>query len=171
VWPYLGENLSMNIDKHILFINFGIGATCVDQWRIDKLYFERMNQTLKKFVNNTKLKIDYFIYHQGECDNNKNTSFYTYKKILTSIFRTLHKKYNSKVILNIASRTVFKKSKKITNAQESIINDLDFVDRGVDTDENLGHMDERFGVHFSEKGLKKFGRLLSDRLLKLEDLK
>jgi len=161
----------MNTDKNILFINFGIGATCVEQWRIDKLYFNRMNQILEKFVNDTKLKIDYFIYHQGECDNNKNTSFYTYKKTLTLIFKTLYKKYNSKIILNIASRTIFKKSKKITSAQESIINDLDFVYRGVNTDVDIGHMDERYGVHFSEMGLDKFGRLLSNKLLKLESMK
>ncbi|MFC0875639.1 sialate O-acetylesterase [Saccharicrinis sp. FJH2] len=168
-WTRQGDlMIQNNLDQKVLIVPIGRGGTTVSGWaeggKQHKLILNAIRQP-----NSQGIKIDYVLWHQGETDNQYNTSKETYIekfKTIRSAFRSNH--VDAPIFVAVASYIpvediLLRKNNgcdpNIQNAQKQLAELFPDVFQGANTDS----MDKTYyrndGLHFSDAGLWKHAEL------------
>lgn len=169
VWTRLGDLLiERQVFKNVVFIPIAIGSTEIACWTSGDCN-KKLTEVLKS-LNKLNIKVNYIIWHQGESDNLKNTSFEEYKNSLTLIKNQIFENMgNTPFIVSIASyhpEMIGKKhqgrDESIRKAQQAFITENENIIKGPDTDQYDKVYHRHDGVHFSRQGLDIFAQELFD---------
>ncbi|GAB3502658.1 T9SS type A sorting domain-containing protein [Emticicia fontis] len=177
-WGKLGDLLTTKLDVPVMFFNAAFEALGVEEWsksangeRGQDFYsgnyampgypFENIRKSMHNYANMFGVRA--ILWHQGETDNDKGTSFDTYKNALQYVIQRSRNDSGREIswMVSKASRTRRGTSQTIIEAQRAIIREYPNVFNGPDTDEILHRSD---GVHFESFSLIQLAEAWSDRL-------
>lgn len=156
--------------KNILYINISMGGSHIKQWSQKGILYQRIIDSIS-MLHKHDLKVDYFLFHQGETDRHLHTTTKDYLEDFLNMIDGLRSLKNSSqlpVVLAIATRCQSDIDINIQNAQYEIINLRENTYLGPNTDD-IYSVEDRIGMcHMSEIGLKKHSNAWLNILLNLE---
>lgn len=160
IWAKLGQKLSKEVERPVVFINTAVTATTYDDWlNLKSGYAKRLERALAdaKAIN---IVPDLVLWHQGESDAHKQVdraSFEQKLKPLVSYLFDLLEKPNAKIILyraSICNRGRESGNPELIAAQSAIAEHNPRLILGPNTDK-LGPRDRYDGCHFNGRGRDK----------------
>ena len=179
---YFANSISNKTDKNVIIVSFGKAGSSVISWSygtLNKLLGFILNQ-----LNNNKITVDIFLWHQGESDvkitssninnlkkvpyfkGNFNELIYegldkkTYKQALKKIVKDTRKVYpNSKFGIALATICLVENSYiPIFNAQKEITLEISNTFISGNSDILKGKKMRYDGCHLSDNGAKELGK-------------
>jgi hypothetical protein len=177
-WGKLGDLLAAKLDVPIMFFNAAFEALGIEEWsksangeRGQDFYsgnyampgypFENIRKSMHNYAN--MFGVRGILWHQGETDNDKGTSFDTYRNALQYVIQRSRSDSGREIswMVSKVSRTRRGTSQTIIEAQRAVIREYPNVFNGPDTDEILHRSD---GVHFESYSLLQLAEAWNDRL-------
>lgn len=177
-WGKLGDLLAAKLDVPIMFFNAAFEALGIEEWSKSAdgesgrdFYsgnyarpgypFENIRKSMHNYANMFGVRA--ILWHQGETDNDKGTSFDVYKNALQYVIQRSRNDSGRDVswMVSKVSRTRRGTSQTIIEAQRAVIREYPNVFNGPDTDDITHRSD---GVHFESFSLVQLAEAWSDRL-------
>ncbi|MBA4849693.1 sialate O-acetylesterase [Emticicia sp. BO119] len=177
-WGKLGDLLAAKLDVPIMFFNAAFEALGIEEWSRSAdgeagkdFYsgnyakpgypFENIRKSMHNYSNMFGVRA--ILWHQGETDNDKGTSFDVYKNALQYVIQRSRNDSGRDVswMVSKVSRTRRGTSQTIIEAQRAVIREYPNVFNGPDTDDITHRSD---GVHFESFSLLQLAEAWSDRL-------
>lgn len=171
VWGLLGDSLiERGYFNKVVFITVAVGSTTIESWS-DGHCSTILSDTLKE-LKRYNIQLTYIFWHQGENDTFENTPSQLYKKRLYKIYKKIREyEPGTPLFISLASFTPWRADNpegigyNIRKAQKEFIMENKNVYTGPDTDTLISPEDRFDGVHFSEKGMKKYALLWMKAIL------
>lgn len=177
-WGKLGDLLAAKLDVPIMFFNAAFEALGIEEWRKSAdgepgrdFYsgnyakpgypFENIRKSMHYYSNMFGVRA--ILWHQGETDNDKGTSFEVYKDALQYVIQRSRNDSGRDVswVVSKASRTRRGTSQTIIEAQKAVIQSYPNVFDGPETDGITYRSD---GVHFDSFSLVQLAEAWNDKL-------
>lgn len=177
-WGKLGDFLASKLDVPVMFFNAAFEALGIEEWsksangeRGQDYYsgnyampgypFENIRKSMHNYANMFGVRA--VLWHQGETDNDKGTSFEVYKNALQYVIQRSRNDSGREIswVVSKASRTRRGTSPTIIEAQRAVIRETYNVFDGPDTDDITYRSD---GVHFDSFSLIQLAEAWNDRL-------
>lgn len=177
-WGKLGDLLAAKLDVPIMFFNAAFEALGIEEWSKSAdgepgrdFYsgnyakpgypFENIRKSMHHYANMFGVRA--ILWHQGETDNDKGTTFDTYRNALQYVILRSRNDSGRDMswMVSKASRTRRGTSQTIIEAQRAVIREYPNVFNGPDTDDILHRSD---GVHFESFSLVQLAEAWNDRL-------
>ena len=173
-WHRLGDKIIKRTSKYknVLFINISMGGSHIKQWSQQGILYQRIIDSFSMLDKNS-LKLDYFLFHQGETDRHLKTSIKDYIEDFLSMvdgFRSDKNLNNFPIVLAVATRCQSDIDVNIQNAQYEILNLRKNIYLGPNTDDIYSKKDRIDMCHMSDIGLEKHSNGWLNILLNLEKL-
>lgn len=177
-WGKLGDLLAAKLDVPVMFFNAAFEALGIEEWSKSAdgesgrdFYsgnyakpgypFENIRKSMHNYANMFGVRA--VLWHQGETDNDKGTSFDVYKNALQYVIQRSRNDSGRDVswMVSKASRTRRGTSQTILEAQRAVIREYPNVFNGPDTDDITHRSD---GVHFESFSLIQLAEAWNERL-------
>lgn len=161
VWTRLADMLiDSGVYKKVIIVPCGIGSTSVQCWAEGSCKIQLL-KTLE-YLKKDNIKLTDIFWDQGETDNVDKTTKAEYKARLKTVIKLIRDKHvNAPFFSSITGYCPFGNDypmgidTNITQAQHEVINEVDNVKLGPNTDSlNLAYYRYNY-LHFTEKGLDK----------------
>jgi hypothetical protein len=161
VWTRVADMLiDSGLYKKVIIVPCGIGSTAVDCWSEGPCKI-KLQETLG-YLNKDNIKLTHILWDQGETDNVNGTTKEQYKTRLKQVIKTIRDSHFTAPFFSSVTSyfpynndNPFGINSRITDAQNEIINEVQDVKRGPNTDSlNLAYY-RTDAVHFTENGLDK----------------
>lgn len=178
-WGRLGDLLAARLNVPVLFFNSAMESMSVESWQVSAdggrgydFYsgnyalpgypYDNLRKSMYNYV--TMFGARAVLWHQGETDSDKGTSFDTYKNTLQYLIKRSRDdsgKDISWVVSKVSRTKLTPSSPVIIQAQEAVIQNYPNVFNGPDTDGINTRVD---GVHFVGQGLVDLANAWNERL-------
>ena len=175
----LGDALIKKGDlENVILVNKSIGGSVIVDWVTQGDLSLDLVSTLNEL--NSKYIITHVIWHHGESDFIRSTSFREYRESFQEL-KSILKQARVTAPISIIVSTIcgynsnWLAENPVASAQKSLINDRDTF-LGIDADSTLLVTDRRSqspsqepNCHLSERGQRKVARLLSDKIMEIHN--
>ena len=161
VWTRLADMvIDSGLYTKVLIVPCAIGGTSSQCW-VDGDCRKTLDETLK-YLQEQKIPLTHIFWDQGETDNVDKVTKEQYKKNLKAIIKVIRdKQFTAPFFASVTSYFPYDNTNPlgidsdITGAQTEVIDEMDDVKYGPNTDSiNLAYYRHE-AVHFTEKGLDK----------------
>jgi Carbohydrate esterase, sialic acid-specific acetylesterase len=156
--------------SNVIVIPFAIGSTLVSRWARGGDLYPQLRDVLEDAAQ--KYSITDAIWHQGESDNQSNTSGLSYERSLQSVIDLIEGYAPmARIHISVATKCGFRQWQKdnpISEAQRRVAHSRNSTREGVDSDMLLNTYDRFDDCHFSQSGQEKFAESMSRLILNLQ---
>ncbi|MEM7766157.1 MAG: sialate O-acetylesterase [Pseudomonadota bacterium] len=160
LWTALGQALSRELDRPVVFINTAVTASTYSAWLDERSgYFARLETAIANAAA-IGLTPDLILWHQGESVAHRQVDQEAFQRPLAALLDKLHAREeleNATLLLYRVSRCTGARqagNSPLIAAQTELATHLPWVIAGPNTD-TLGPRDRHDGCHFNGRGRDK----------------
>ncbi len=165
VWPRVGDLLgSHSSASSVIIANVAVGGTAIHQWSSGGEYHKKLQRTLRE-LRQAGLRISHLLWHQGESDAKYRTTASAYVGDFMDLKEALATRgHQTPMWVARTSYCQGRTGAAVRRAQNELINSLEDVYAGPDTDVLVGITFRYDDCHFTKLGAELVARAWVDLL-------